>query len=420
MHQCCIYFQKLESSHRTKYEISFCTSGPECGTNQIDQMPAPKPISRAAQAAEVLRREAEERGPGSRLSSVRELSSKLGFSQASLATALARLESEGVLVRRHGSGIYAASKVPAGRIVVAIASHFLARPNQSPFWHLVLSSVLHEVAERGWEAICFVGNPEASPGKADSAAAALPSAWLKELESGRSICLISLGLSDAEVKEASSKGCRVVSYAGYGEVMVARDLAKMTESGINALKDIGEGPILVAPLEPYSTRLAMKGIKRSLVPDVTLVAAPTIEEAPEPPTFRHCWTRGMEDPIAAARTWLEVHAPAAPFRLVSLDDMFTAGVLSGMSQLGLQLGKDVVIATHSNKGSDVLSDWNDRLIRLQVDPAEAATKIVTLMDQAAAKGSWKAVGDAAPPDRTLQSGEFIYHIGFRLIPLGGA
>lgn len=364
----------------------------------------------------VLRQEAAERGPGSRLSSVRELSSRLGFSQASISAALVRLEKEGILVRRHGSGIYAASRVPAARIGVAISRDFLMRPNPSPFWNIVLGQLMKGAAGKGWECSCFVGSSGSEEYESENMHNP-PSAWEEEIDSGRVTSLISLGLDDSQVAAASSRGAKIISYAGYGQVMVARDLATMTKCGIDAVSSLGAGPILVAPCEAFSLGPVRQGIASSTCPDAVAVPFRGAEEAPPQELNRHAWAQGKDDPVLLAKEWLLTQAPP-PFRLVSIDDMFTLGVIEGMKESGLVLGRDIEVATHCNKGSHVLAKVEGSVTRMEIDPGTVASQLIDLIDEAGRLGGWDKLALTRPPDRVRPTGEIVFFTPFTLIPKG--
>jgi DNA-binding LacI/PurR family transcriptional regulator len=58
-----------------------------------------------------------------------------------------------------------------------------------------------------------------------------------------------------------------------------------------------------------------------------------------------------------------------PDGLISTDDMMTRGILAGLRKLGLQVGRDIQLASHVNKGSTVLHGEEGEMIFVEVDPA---------------------------------------------------
>lgn len=62
--------------------------------------------------------------------------------------------------------------------------------------------------------------------------------------------------------------------------------------------------------------------------------------------------------------------PQKPDGLLSTDDYRTRGALAAMAELGVVPGRDLLVASHVNRGSDLLD--GQAVIRLEVDPAEIA------------------------------------------------
>ncbi|HVF85217.1 MAG TPA: substrate-binding domain-containing protein, partial [Abditibacteriaceae bacterium] len=61
-----------------------------------------------------------------------------------------------------------------------------------------------------------------------------------------------------------------------------------------------------------------------------------------------------------------------PDGIVIDDDMMTRGALTYLGQHGIRVGEDVQIATHLNRGSDVLLGHEDELSLVEIDLAEMA------------------------------------------------
>ena len=69
-----------------------------------------------------------------------------------------------------------------------------------------------------------------------------------------------------------------------------------------------------------------------------------------------------------------------PQGIVCLDDDFTRGALVEMAKMGVRPGVDVQIATHTNRGSDLLYGYEDVLIRLAIDPARVAANMFDVLE----------------------------------------
>ena len=62
-----------------------------------------------------------------------------------------------------------------------------------------------------------------------------------------------------------------------------------------------------------------------------------------------------------------------PDGIVIDDDMMARGALTALSQMRVAVGKEVCIATHTNRGSDVLLGYEDKVSTLVIDPSEIVT-----------------------------------------------
>jgi DNA-binding LacI/PurR family transcriptional regulator len=79
----------------------------------------------------------------------------------------------------------------------------------------------------------------------------------------------------------------------------------------------------------------------------------------------------------------EVFAAAAdswPDGVVINEDMMTHGALVALANLGVRVGQDVKIATHANCGSTVLLGHEEKLTRVEVNPAEVVHAIFGLLE----------------------------------------
>jgi DNA-binding LacI/PurR family transcriptional regulator len=69
-----------------------------------------------------------------------------------------------------------------------------------------------------------------------------------------------------------------------------------------------------------------------------------------------------------------------PDGILVTDDMMTVGLLRALQLLNLRVGKDIIVATHSNLGSPVLSDYEDVLIRLEIDPSRIVRAMFDILE----------------------------------------
>jgi len=66
--------------------------------------------------------------------------------------------------------------------------------------------------------------------------------------------------------------------------------------------------------------------------------------------------------------------------LVIDDDMMTRGALTFLSKKGVRIGEELHIATHCNRGSDVLLGHEDELSLIEVDPSEISAAMLEMLE----------------------------------------
>jgi DNA-binding LacI/PurR family transcriptional regulator len=69
-----------------------------------------------------------------------------------------------------------------------------------------------------------------------------------------------------------------------------------------------------------------------------------------------------------------------PDGIVINDDLMTRGALSALAKLGVQVGRDVKIATHANRGSTVLMGHEHEMSLVEIDPAELVQAIFGMLE----------------------------------------
>jgi DNA-binding LacI/PurR family transcriptional regulator len=83
--------------------------------------------------------------------------------------------------------------------------------------------------------------------------------------------------------------------------------------------------------------------------------------------------------VKAARETFGKTKKNTPDGLVIGDDMMTLGALSLLNKSGVRVGSELHIATHANKGSDVLSS-HEELNLLEIDSAEIARQMFEMLE----------------------------------------
>jgi len=324
--------------------------------------------SKIEATAKRLREMAEQVGPDSRLPSVRELISSLEVSQSTLMAALQRLESQGVLRRRQGSGIFAAPAKPTGQFLIIIDPLLMIAP--SPFWSMLLHDLTACFSAKPGEASLYF----ASPGPIDPntllASADLPQELWAGLQAGRYRGAITIGLTESLIHQIEDSGIRVTAFAGFSLSHVRLALLEACQIGVAELVALGCRRIMLyntpyVPMqEAFMAAISMHGVEDCLLP----VSEPYVDGRLENIRVTEMITPG----IRAGREIARMPAAERPDGIVSLEDMFTSGFLSALNEHGLAPGRDIQVATYSNVGSPVLETWSGKLIELMFSTADIA------------------------------------------------
>ena len=71
---------------------------------------------------------------------------------------------------------------------------------------------------------------------------------------------------------------------------------------------------------------------------------------------------------------------ALPDGIVITDDIMARGVCSVFARKGIRLGETIKIASHANRGSWALAEWESDLILCGYDPGEIAEAMFLMLD----------------------------------------
>ncbi|MBC8141851.1 MAG: GntR family transcriptional regulator [Armatimonadetes bacterium] len=331
---------------------------------------------------------AHELGPDAKLPTVVELRDRLGVSVATLNSVLTELESQRVVRRRHGVGIYVAPNIAQHRVCLICDPSFFRNAGTSPFWNLLVEQVRRR-AEAEREAFSFhfatdVTDLYHGNFRADDLSAAdpyLPRDIVDDIRAGRIDAVIGVGLPLVTADWIERQGMPFVAFAGPGQYTVGLDTAQIVRVGVTQLCELGCQRIgfygAVAPyrflvpeadseiMHIFADTLAAHG--RTFDKELVWDNQHLLPEGGGTHTLSH-----QEQGYHAAMEAFGSHTDRADWAdgIFSLDDMVTQGLMTALQRLGITVGKDVQIATHSNAGSPALLGGEDRITRLELNPAE--------------------------------------------------
>jgi DNA-binding LacI/PurR family transcriptional regulator len=342
--------------------------------------------TRVQEVCGALTKLAHELGPDAKLPTVLQLRDRLGVSVTTINTVLSELETRQIVRRRHGVGIYVAPRIRQHRISLVCAPSFLSVAGVSPFWKILIDQV-NRRAESEQEVLSFHFATETLRAEAlteeigKAPVPALPESLAEDIRQGRVDGILGIGLSPATAEWIEDQQVPFVAFAGPGRFAFGLDSAEVVRKGTASLALAGCDRIgFWTALSPYRVhgtdfsesaelpvfRDALK--KAGLEFDPRLVCENYHLRPPGGGT--HSITHQEQGYNAGMRVFGPESDPAQwPDGIMSCDDMLTLGLLAPRQRLGVAVGVTVKIATHANAGSPVLLGWENRLVRLEVDPS---------------------------------------------------
>lgn len=324
-------------------------------------MPTPTEPTKQQAVARRLAERARALGPGARLPTVAALRTELGVSGNTLMHALDDLEAQGILVRKHGVGLFVAPDVHEDHIALICDARFLERgEDASPFWSrlLPLAWTRLRAAGQGLSHHLVVPDESVPPEMV------LGSQLSADLRQGRIQGVLGVGLPTCVTLWLQKHRIPLVAFAAYAPHRVVFDQELGARRGIDALVERGARRIALWTREDtgclihrtVDAALAAHGL--SLDPALVYDAArPGPDTAP---------ARGA----AAARIALAL----APDAILCTEDTLLRGALPYLTE------PRPLIATFANAGSPLLFGYEQSLLRIEFDPAQLVDEMVRLLD----------------------------------------
>jgi DNA-binding LacI/PurR family transcriptional regulator len=328
-----------------------------------------------------LRAIIEKMEPNAKLPTMQKLCEQLGVSAMTLHRALSELEAQEIIYRRQGSGTFVAPRAEnvAAPGVALVYGRELMGENASPFGAILLDEAERRAEELSERFSLFLAMP---PDNGQNIHPDLQDAVQSRRVRG-ALYLGPKNLAAANWLEENGVPVVSLSFQPFTKYRVKIDHAHLARLGVKTLAEQGCKKIaLLFPLgrgigrddngkfpelDAFQNALKKHGLEYSK--DLAWRAD---EHGANEKTSETNWqqgTRAVEELFTSTRN--------APDGLVIHDDMMTRGVLSALRERNL---KNIHIATHANKGSDVLAGYENHLTRLEIDPREIATVLFDLLE----------------------------------------
>jgi len=345
----------------------------------------------------VLTRMAQELGPDAKLPTVLQLRDRLGVSITTVHAVLDELETRQIVRRRHGVGIYVAPNIRQHRVCLICSPAFLGVAGLSPFWRMLVDQV-RDRAESEREAFSFHFATDSaalfeSPTAAEESVTSslLPDALVEDIRQGRIDGILGVGLPQETVTWIEELQVPFVAYAGPGQYRCGVDNRKVVQEGTVYLAEANCARIgFWSAIAPYrfhpptamldelpTFRKTLESIGHPFYPELVCDNRFLIPAS----GGIHTQTHQEQGYHAGMRIFGPETDPAQwPDGVLSCDDMLTLGLLTALQRLGIRPGETVKIATQTNAGSPVLLGWEDRLTRMEVNPAEIVNEMFDMLE----------------------------------------
>ena len=342
---------------------------------------APKPVGRQRKFERLcaqIRDLADRLGPGAKMPTMLELRDSLGVSVATLSSVLGELEASNVISRRHGVGIYVSSRLRQKAICLICAPDFFRGGSTSPFWDLLVEQARRR-AEAKDEAFSFhLSQPYGSQG------VPLQDGLVSEVLAGRVDGILCLGVDRQAADWLTAQNVPTVVFAGSARWSVNLDGLEGVRLGVRELKAQGGRKLgLWSPAHPPRPGdVPEVGVNETAREFEQALADSTL---PFEPRFiqRNLGRANLTKQEQGYHTAIEMFGADEtgwPDAVYISDDLMTQGVLPALQKLGVQVGRDVRIATHANTGSPVLLGQQEHLTLIEIDPAEVVGEMFAMLE----------------------------------------
>lgn len=325
-------------------------------------------------------------GPEARLPRVLEMCREYNVAPNTLNQALREVEESGLITRRRGAGIFVtkqtASWVKTAPLAMICRPSLVQSSGHSPFWDLLMEKIQARASLSGAHFDCYFS-------REDNSQLPLSPAVIRAVEEHQIGGIFGVDLPNEAALWIMKQGVPVVNLFRAGHVTVYLDEAGIMRQTVHALLEKGCRRIaLWVPIKLFESDAEAQ---EKLAARKDLVAqAFTKKERESLMAFNeenYPWLgSGIGTRAPHTRQGFEIaqrvfQRPRQdwPDGIAITDDMMTHGALVALRQLKVQVGTDVQISTHINKGAPLLID-EEALIRIEIDPEEIVAVVMERME----------------------------------------
>ncbi|PTY05315.1 hypothetical protein DB346_01740 [Verrucomicrobia bacterium LW23] len=305
-------------------------------------------------------------GPNARLPRVRELSKSLKVTVVTLDQALRQLEERGLIDRRPRSGIFVSPRIMQRAIGLVVGFDIFA--NKDAAFFTILLEQCAKRAELNSERFSFFLNAPAL--NRSSSESIVHQDLADALEAGKLDGLIITSSRVEQDRWIMAQGVPVVRLGDPDKAnTVHLEGGSVISLGMKELQRHGCKEIALIGVVPAD----IPRFRRSAAELGVTVREPWLQVKPE--------TDSPYDTIAMemTRALLEAKGPR-PDGLLVTNDVMARGVLQTLEAAGLRIGADIQIASHANRGSLILEQWQPSLTLMEYDGADIAEAMFAILE----------------------------------------
>lgn len=332
-----------------------------------------------------------QREPHAKLPTTRELCDLLETSRTTLNEALNMLEEQNVLYRKQSSGIYVSPKIHRRVIYILLYSYLFLGRYASPFWGMLWGLLAQEAEKRSETRNEYYCSHLILRQQRDESA--LPEEVLTAVQLNKVHGVLTVGTVAPLDTYFDLHHIPCVAFAGWGHWNVALDMQEEVRLAVKALAEQGCRSIGFWGVRDSGADPGEQPDKfRAVLAEHGLPFEPSLFRHGQPLDATGYNANYQEQGYQLARDVFAQPQGSRPDGLVINNDMMTSGMLVALHEMGIQIGSDLKIATHTNAGSPTLYGYEELLIRIEHDPARLVETMYATLD---------AVLNGQPPEQRV-------------------
>jgi DNA-binding LacI/PurR family transcriptional regulator len=314
-------------------------------------------------------------GPNEKLPTIVQLRDSMNVSMATLNLALKELESQNIIYRKHGVGIYVSPQLDRKSICLICESAFMQTANHSPFWDILMEQAQARAVNYKENFELHFTQPKGTFN------GPLLRGLSNDMESGHVDGVIGVGIGRGLGEWIQSQDVAYVSIFGPGQYKLYLDNQRLIQLGVEQLRESGckrLGLWMPVPSNrPRVEETEWNGATGSQF--LVSVENSGLIPYPELVQLNHHLLPNIGDITLQSHQEQGFHLATKVFSrprsewpdgILITDDMMTYGAFIAMQKMGVVFGRDVQAISHANRGSSVLIGLETQLTLLEYDPAE--------------------------------------------------